>query len=79
MAVSKVRASSSNFPPSSLEWEVTLDEDVPALVLLYNNLMYDIIGLALGKLGVEYSKLLAGEQTRDEFDCCCDEIKKSLA
>jgi hypothetical protein len=85
-STSKVTAKSSSFPDGKLEWKTTLydptgthsDEEVIALTLLYNNLMYDLVGAVLGKLGWEYSKLLVGEQDRDSFDATIRKVQESL-
>ena len=86
-SVSKVTAKSSNFPNGKLSWETKLsdptgvqtDEDVIKYTLLYNNLMYDLVGLALGKLGWEYSKLLVGEQSREEFVERMSKVQRALS
>ena len=87
MAVSKVKASSMGFPSAKMTWEVVLPDemdDVPqetmkALHLVYNNLMYDLVGLAMAKLGQEYSKLITGQQDQKAFDECMCCVKKALA
>ena len=75
-STSKVTATSSLFPSGKIKWETELfdptglktDLEVIEFTLLYNNVMYDLVGIALAKLGVEYSKLLIGEQTKSEFE-----------
>ena len=87
MAVSKVKASSMGFPSAKMAWEVVLPDemdDVPQEVmtqlhLVYNNLMYDLVGLAMAKLGQEYSKLITGQQDQKAFDECMCCVKKALA
>jgi hypothetical protein len=70
-----------------MSWKVGLsdptgtqsDEQVIALTLLYNNVMYDIVGAAVAKLGWEYSKLMVGEQDRSEFDAAIGKAQAALS
>ena len=86
-SVSKVTAKSGALPEAKMTWEVVLsdptgtfsDEDVIKQTLLYNNAMYDLVGLALAKLGVEYSKLLVGEQSREQYDAEMSKVQRVLA
>ena len=50
-------------PNSSAEWKVELTGD-PAEDLLYINLAYDLIAVAMGKLGVAYSERLLGNNAK---------------
>ena len=85
-SVSKVTAESSALPKAELTWEVVLedptglvsDDGMAAATLLYNNLMYDLVGGILGKLGWEYSKLLSGQQDQKAFDETFEAIAASL-
>jgi hypothetical protein len=70
-----------------MSWKVGLndptgtqsDEQVIALTLLYNNVMYDLVGAAVAKLGLEYSKLLVGEQDRSQFDAAIGKAQAALS
>jgi len=70
-----------------MEWEVELKKAVPEMTdeqlvqatLLYNNLMYDLVGAVLGKLGWEYSKLMSGEVDRSAFDKTMGTVQRALA
>jgi hypothetical protein len=53
--ICKVTASSSMMPVGDLTWTVDTTDNLQQS-LVYSNLMFDIVGLAVGKLGVEYSK-----------------------
>jgi hypothetical protein len=85
-SVSKVKAQSTLAPEGKLEWNVELfdptgmlpDEEVIKLALLYNNLMYDLVGAVLGKLGWEYSRLISGEQDRSTFDASVRKVQEAL-
>ena len=85
-SIAKVTVQSSALPDGELTWETNLydvtgdqpDEDVARLILLYNNLMYDLVGMDVGKLGIEYSKLISKQQTEKEFDECMCCVKKAL-
>jgi hypothetical protein len=56
MAVFRVKASST-LPPAKAVWEVDVGDD-PKQVLIYTNLGYDLIAVAMGKLGVAYSEYM---------------------
>jgi hypothetical protein len=85
-SISKVTASSTNLPEAKLVWKVNVkdvsglvpDSEQAKAVLLYNNLMYDLVGAVLGKLGWEYSRLLDGEQDRTAFDAQISRVQKAL-
>ena len=71
----KVEATAT-FPPSSAEWKVDLGED-PELVMLYTNLGYDLIGAAMAKRGVEFSKyVLDGD--RKALEASMTEAQEAL-
>jgi hypothetical protein len=81
MSISKVKASSTDWPTSSLTWKVELPEQLegvdPGLLikqsLAYNNAMYTLIGVTMDKLGVEFTKLCLGSISDSDFDkCVCD-------
>ena len=59
MSKATVKATTERYPEARMEWECEIPEDNIQDVLLYNNLMFDIVGMALAKLGVEYSKYFA--------------------
>ena len=50
-------------PVSSAEWSVELTGD-PTEDLIYINLAYDLIAVAMGKLGVAYSERLLGNNAK---------------
>jgi hypothetical protein len=50
-------------PASSAEWKVELTGDI-AQDLIYVNLAYDLIGVAMGKLGVAYSEHILGNSAK---------------
>ena len=85
-SISKVVATSTLAPKAELKWKTDLydytgnlsDEEVLPYILLYNNLMYDLVGAVLGKLGWEYSKLISGEVDRSKFDATMAEVSVSL-
>ena len=85
-SISKVVATSSSFPLAKLKWQVDLsdptgtqsDAELTSYILLYNNLMYDLVGAVLGKLGWEYSKLISGEVDRSKFDATMAEVSRAL-
>jgi hypothetical protein len=56
MSESKVKVTSESWPPAEAYWQVEVPDDNPEQALIYNNLMFDLIAIVLGKLGVEYSK-----------------------
>ena len=65
----------ATLPVSNMEWSVELGDD-PANVLLYTNLAYDLIAVAMGKLGVAYSEHLLGNNAKmkvlgDECNAGC--------
>ena len=62
MAVFKVKASST-LPIASGVWKVDIGED-PKDALIYTNLGYDLIAIAMGKLGVAYSEYILGDDTK---------------
>ena len=81
-STSRVVASSSFAPVARAEWEcdcsavgVTDPQQAVQFILLYNNAMYDLVGAALAKLGVEYSKLVSGVTDTKAFDA---EMKATL-
>jgi hypothetical protein len=86
-SVARVVATSTLGPTGYLEWNTNLSDvlcikdDVEQVkdILLYQNLMFDIVGLGLGKLGAEYSKLLTGEIDRAEFDTRMNKLKAAAA
>jgi len=57
----------SDMPPGSSEWEVDTTDDMEAS-LVYTNLAYILVGLAMSKLGVEYSKYILGKQDAESFN-----------
>ena len=87
MAISKVRASSTAWPAAKMSWETVLPDELDGVTpevmlnmhLLYNNLMYDLVGAAMSKLGLEYSKLISGQIDQKTFDECMCCVKKALA
>jgi hypothetical protein len=54
-------------PPGSMEWKVDTTDDMEAS-LIYSNLAYDLVGAAMAKLGVEYSKYILGKQDAESFN-----------
>ena len=81
-STSRVVASSSFAPRAKAEWEcdcypvgVMDPQQAVQFILLYYNAMYDLVGAALAKLGVEYSKLVSGVTDTKAFDA---EMKATL-
>lgn len=74
--VCKVTATSSLVPNGELNWRVDTGSDIQA-GLVYSNLMYDIVGLALGKLGVEYSKWLLDKDS-DRLNAEIEKVQTAL-
>ena len=74
----KVRVNvSSTLPPAKAEWEVDVGDD-PKQAMVYTNLAYDLIAVAMGKLGVEMSKwILSGdaESFNKEMDRVMTELQ----
>ena len=62
MAAFKVKASSS-LPIASAVWKVDIGED-PKDALIYTNLAYDLIAVAMGKLGVAMSEHVLGDDKK---------------
>ena len=67
MAMTKVVVTTEMWPTASSTWEVEMPSTDPAASLVYNNLVYDLIAVVVGKLGIEYSKLVADDD-RARFD-----------
>ncbi len=86
MSVTKVRVTTEQYPTAKSTWEVDLgestallpEEDKIKFTLLYNNLTYDLIAAAVGKLGWEYSKLLTGESSDDQFNTVISKVMEAL-
>jgi hypothetical protein len=53
----------SDMPPARAEWAVDLGDD-PKEVLIYTNLGYDLIAVAMAKLGVAMSEHILGDDTK---------------
>ena len=62
MSVFKVTAKAS-LPVSSAQWKVDIGED-PKECLIYTNLAYDLIAIAMAKLGVAMSEHILGDDTK---------------
>ena len=62
MAVFKVKATSS-LPIASAVWKVDIGED-PKEALIYTNLAYDLIAVAMGKLGIAMSEHILGDDAK---------------
>ena len=62
MSVFKVTAKAS-LPISSAQWKVDIGED-PKDALIYTNLAYDLIAIAMAKLGVAMSEHVLGDDTK---------------
>ena len=62
MSVFKVTAKAS-LPVSSAQWKVDMGED-PRESLIYTNLAYDLIAIAMAKLGVAMSEHILGDDTK---------------
>ena len=62
MSTFKVKAQAS-LPLSKAVWEVDLGED-PVLALAYTNLGYDLIAMAMAKLGIAMSEAVLGDDTK---------------
>ena len=60
--VFKVKATSS-LPPAKAVWQVELGDD-PKEALIYTNLGYDLIALAMAKLGIAMSEHILGDDTK---------------
>jgi hypothetical protein len=71
MAVFKVKAK-SNLPIASAEWKVDVTDD-PKNALIYTNLAYDLIGIAMAKLGVAMSEHILGND--DKLDKLAEETR----
>ena len=61
-SVFKVKVSST-LPPAKAVWQVDLGDD-PKDALIYTNLGYDLIALAMAKLGVAMSEHILGDDTK---------------
>jgi hypothetical protein len=61
--VFKVKAT-SGLPPASAKWAVDLEAGTPEQQLVYANLGYDLIGMAMGKLGLAMSEWILGDDTK---------------
>jgi len=62
MAILKVKVSST-LPVGSATWKVDNGDD-PRDNLIYTNLAYDLIAIALAKLGVAMSEHVLGDDTK---------------
>ena len=62
MAEFKVKAKAA-LPISSAEWKVDIGED-PKDALIYTNLAYELIAVAMAKLGVAMSEHVLGDDTK---------------
>lgn len=58
----RVKATAT-LPTSKSTWEVDLGED-PQQALIYTNLGYDLIAVAMAKLGVAMSEHILGDSTK---------------
>jgi hypothetical protein len=60
----KVRVSiNSDMPVADAGWTVDVTDDVKQS-LIYSNLAYDLIAIAMGKLGVAMSEHILGDDTK---------------
>ena len=59
MAVVKVSVNTT-LPIAKAGWKVDVGED-PVLALKYSNLAYDLVAVAMAKLGVAMSQAVVGE------------------
>ena len=62
MAVFKVKATST-LPIASSSWKVDVTDD-PKQALIYTNLAYDLIAIAMGKLGIAMSEHILGDDSK---------------
>jgi hypothetical protein len=66
MAVFKVKANST-LPIASAAWKVDVTDD-PRDALIYTNLAYDLIAIAMAKLGVAMSEhILGNDESLDKL------------
>jgi len=68
-----------NFPTGRAEWEVELPNDDPANALVYNNLLNDVVAVAVARLGVEYSRFVSGGVDRATFTSSMQKVIDGLA
>lgn len=53
----------SDLPPANAQWHVDLGDD-PKTSLIYGNLAYDLIAIAMGKLGIAMSEHILGDSCK---------------
>jgi hypothetical protein len=61
--VFKVKAT-SDLPEASAKWTVNVDAGTPEQQLVYMNLAYDLIAVAMGKLGLAMSDWILGDDSK---------------
>jgi hypothetical protein len=69
---------SAETPKSKACWSVDVGDGSPQQQLAYVNLVYDLIAVALGKLGIHYSQWIVGDINEDEFHKVMDDVRRSL-
>jgi bifunctional DNase/RNase len=67
----------SELPPASAVWRVDLGDDIKYSAV-YTNLAYDLVAAAMAKLGVEFNKLIIGEQSDAQFSATMSSIQETL-
>jgi hypothetical protein len=68
---------SSDFPDAKVESKFDMGDD-PINAAVYSNLAYDLVTVAIAKLGWEYTEWIAGNQEKDAFVKKISEAKDAL-